>query len=187
MAVKDTSAFDVRTGAPVAGDRRAIWAAGAEEPDMIDVVNEGPIYILKTATETRTASAVLANDAVLAIPMLANTKYFFRIVVFYDTTTAADFKYRHAGPASPTLVRIRRTGLLNSGTAFSGIGFDTAYSAADVQMLSAVATGGWVMIEGIVHNGANAGNLTFQWSQDTSDAGNTSVLAGSYAEYRKIG
>jgi len=70
--------------------------------------------------------------------------------------------------------------------AFGNIAVDVAYSAADVICLSASANGGIVRMDGIIHNGANAGNFNFRWAQNTSTALNTSVLSGSHISYRKV-
>jgi hypothetical protein len=48
-------------------------------------------------------------------------------------------------------------------------------------------TGGFVQFMSILHNGANAGYFRLQWAQNTSDAGNTTVLSGSYIDYVTIG
>lgn len=142
--------------------------------------------VFKTTTETITADSTLSNDAVLLFAMLANTTYAFRGRVFFDTTNAADFKWRHSGPAAPTLVRIKRSNVIPGGTSYTLIAVDTAYSAADIALTGAGTTGGWVEFEGIIANGANAGDFNFQWAQNASDAGNTSVLAGSYLEYKQV-
>lgn len=141
--------------------------------------------VRKTADETISSDAVLGDDAVLKFAMLANTKYTFRARIFFDTSAAADFKYRHSGPAAPTLVRIHRRELNSGGTADLASTVDTAYSSADIAITSVLGTdGGYIELDGIIHNGANAGDFVFQWAQNTSDASNTTVRAGSYIEWQ---
>lgn len=142
--------------------------------------------VTKTTTETRASTTTLANDAALKFPMLANTKYRFRMYVYFQTGATPDFKFRHSGPASPTLMAVHRTWTQPGGTAFSGVAVDSAYSVADVSPSGANTGVGRVYLEGIIHNGANAGDFVFQWAQNTSDAGNTSVLAGSSVEYSAV-
>jgi hypothetical protein len=139
--------------------------------------------VIKPSDQPRTANATLAADSALLFAMAANTRYFVRGEVFFDTTANGDFKWRHAGPASPTLVRILRRWVVPAATAFAGIAVDQAYSAADLAVLSASTNGGYIALEGVIHNGANAGNFEFRWAQNTSDPGNTIVRAGSYLEY----
>jgi hypothetical protein len=73
---------------------------------------------------------------------------------------AGDFKFRHTGPASPTLVRIEREWIL-PGTAAWVPGVDTAFSAADIALAGTGTIGGVIYFEGIIHNGPNAGTFGF--------------------------
>lgn len=140
--------------------------------------------VVKTADETRTANTTLADDAQLTFPMLANTKYAFRARLHVQSVDAADFDWRHTGPASPTLVHIARVHQIGA-TVGHVPGIDSAYSAADIAV-----TGTWtlceVIIDGTIHNGANAGDFRIQWAQSVSDAGNTTVRAGSYIDFRAL-
>lgn len=145
-----------------------------------------PTLVNKTTTETIVSNAALHNDTVLLFPMLASSTYRFRMVAFYDSAAAADFKFRHTGPAAPVSVRIYRHTIVPAAVALGNIAVDTAYSAADVACLSASVNGGFVVMDGVIANGVNAGNFQFQWAQNTSNAGNTSVLAGSHLEWWKL-
>ena len=142
--------------------------------------------ISKTANETISSTTVLHNDNTLFVPMLANQTYRFRLTAYFDTVAAADFKFRHAGPAAPVSVRIFRFTILPAAIAFSNIAIDTAYSDADVVCLSASGNGGYVVLDADIVNGPNAGNFNFQWAQNTSNAGNTTVLKGSNVDWRKV-
>ena len=115
--------------------------------------------------------------------MAANTKYQFIAEIFFDTGATPDFKYRYAGPAGASLVRVvRRDTVPGSGT-FS-FAVDTAYPGADVSLTSlSGTTGGYVTFQGIVHNGVNAGTFSFKWAQNSSSVTATTVRAGSYIEY----
>ena len=137
--------------------------------------------VKKTADETKTSNATVADDAALTFSMLANTKYHVRLFVIFDTHTTPDFKWRHAGPASPTLVRVMRK-WTPGGSAALGTQVDTAYSASD-QSIAGNTGSGHIQLDCIIHNGANAGTFSFQWAQNVSDANPTTVYAGSYLEY----
>lgn len=141
---------------------------------------------VKKTTNTSRSNSTLAADPALQFAMAASTKYAIRGKVFFDTLAAADFKWRHRGPASPTLVRIRRAWMVPGGTALAGILVDQAFSAADLALTSTGTNGGWIEFEGVVHNGANLGTFDFAWAQNTTTAGNTTVLAGSYLEYMTL-
>lgn len=139
----------------------------------------------KTADESVTSSTTLHNDATLQIPLLASTKYAIRGEIFFNTTAAADFKWRHAGPASPTLVQVRRSWIIPGGAAYEGVAVDTAFSTADL-FIKSTAAPGYISFTGIIHNGVNAGTFVIQWAQNTADPGATTVRAGSYLEWRAL-
>lgn len=141
--------------------------------------------VMKTADETIQSDTTLGVDATLKVTMLANTKYAIRAKIFFDSGATGDFKWRHSGPASPTLVRLVRVHVVPGGAAYAGVAVDTAYSSADIT-LNGSASAGWVEFDAIIHNGANAGDFEFQWAQNASEAVNTTVRAGSYLDYRSL-
>lgn len=138
--------------------------------------------VAKTSDEQCTSDTSLNNDSTLLFTMAANTKYAFRLKVFFDTPAAADFKFGLNGPASPTLVRWSYTGGEAAG---GGVTSDSlaAYETTGVALSGAGSNGGFVHIDGVVHNGANAGDLHFSWCQNSSSASATKVLAKSYLEW----
>lgn len=142
--------------------------------------------IIKPATTTRSATTTLADDPHLKFAVVAGAKYIFQFRVFFDTTAAADFKLGLNGPSSPTGVRFRRFAIAPGGTAMSAIGVSTAYNGGTA-ITGTGTTGGYAECYGILFNGANAGDVAFAWAQNTSDAGNTSVLEGSMLHYARIG
>jgi hypothetical protein len=143
----------------------------------------GRTLVYKTADQSITSDSTLNNDSELFFTMAANTKYQFKLEVFFDSGTTPDFKWRHSGPTSPTLVRIVERGSAPGSTTLS-FNVATAYSSSDNALTSSSATtGGYVSLEGIIHNGVNAGDFHFQWSQNSSSTTATTVRAGSYIEY----
>lgn len=138
--------------------------------------------VIKPSDESRNTTAVLTADTDLKFAMAANTNYSFRARIYYETGAVEDFKWRHVGPAAPTLVRISRWGIAPTATAFSLIANDSAYSAADIAV-PAGAGAGYIMFEGIIKNGANAGDFGFSWAQNVSGGTATIVREGSYIEY----
>ena len=134
----------------------------------------------KSTDEARVSTTTLANDSKLKFDMLANRKYRLAGKVFYDTNATADFKFGYAGPAGATLIRLSRK-LVAPGTGFLDVTVDTTY-ATEISVAGS-ATTGYIEYDGIIHNGANAGTFAFQWAQNTSNAGATTVLAGSSLEH----
>lgn len=142
--------------------------------------------VVHKAADTTRVNATLASDPDLQFAMDAASRYVLRGRVYFDTGATADFKWRHAGPASPALVRISRSWILPGATALAGVAVDAAFSAADLALAGTGTNGGWVDFDGVVTTVA-AGTFAFQWAQNTATAGqNTTVRAGSYLEYRKL-
>jgi hypothetical protein len=151
---------------------------------IIAVITASPWRtVFKTADQAKASDATLGDDDALSFGVLANAKYAFRAVVFYSTAATPDFKYTLTGPSSPTLVRFhaREIEFGVARTDNEQTSFGNSRSVA-----SGAATEGKIEIEGILHNGANAGAVTFQWAQATSNASATTVRAGSFIEYAQV-
>lgn len=134
--------------------------------------------IVKNADESVTSSITLQDDDELTVALAANTDYAFSI--WLRTTsggggTNGSIKCALTVPAGATLQ-------------FSGIWEGSAGpQTADPILATATAlpmplngtSNCWARIDGTVRNGANAGNLTLQWAQNTSSGTATVVKAGS--------
>jgi lysophospholipase L1-like esterase len=140
-----------------------------------------PARYTKSASTTITADASLNIDADLSLPLAANTLTRINGKIYFTTTAAADFKWRHIGPVAPTRVRVQHYSIAPGDTALSNIAVDTTFSAADISVTGAAGSG-WIEIDALIANGSNVGNFGISWSQNTSDTGNTTVEAGSYLE-----
>jgi hypothetical protein len=140
---------------------------------------------VKSTETARRSTTTLTADADLKFEMEANVQYQFRAKVYFDSGSTPDFKWRHNGPSSPTLVRINRRSWPCGASAWSEA-VDTAYSSSDIVLDGSASTGGVIEFEGTITNGSTDGAFEFQWAQNTSDASDTKVLAGSYIEYRRM-
>lgn len=142
--------------------------------------------VSKTANQSVTNSATLVTDNELTFPMLANTKYRIRGMIFFDTTATGDFKYTVQGPANPTGVRISPATAVGGGTPAMAAVL-TAYPSATGVALAGTGTSGFVQFDAIVHNGSTAGDFLFRFAQNTQTAGQSAtVIAGSYLEYATV-
>lgn len=139
--------------------------------------------VTKTNDQSRASTTTLADDAALTFAVAASTKYRFRITVFYLTNTTADFKWQLTGPSTPTAVHYVGYDTPD-GDALNARG-RTAFSSS-ISETSTGATGGSIIVTGILQNSTNAGTIVFQWAQNTSDPGNTTVQAGSFIEYATV-
>lgn len=138
--------------------------------------------VVKASDENCISDATLNNDSALLFTMAASTKYIFRGVIFFDTPAAADFKFGLNGPASPSVVRMTYTTQEAAGGPVTTDAI-SAYETSGIGITGSGTTGGYVIINGIIHNGANAGDVHFSWCQNTSTASNTTVRAKSYIEW----
>lgn len=143
------------------------------------------VLVLATSSQTVTNSATLTNSA-LTFTAAANTKYRVMGLVLLDTTALGDYKFDFNGPASPTLVRIVTNAIVAGATAFSQIRVETAFAQSRTQAGTGT-TGAMVRFEGVIHNGANAGAVTFRFAQGTQTNDSGVVLReGSYLEYATV-
>ena len=135
----------------------------------------------KTVSMTRNSTTTIANDPDLIFSMLANTKYAIRGKIFFETVAAADFKCRFSSGGSPTKVSLLIEEFNAGYYALENVfPTPTIISASTANFIS------FVEFFGIVYKEAADGNFVFQWAQNTSDAGDTTVLAGSYIEYMQM-
>lgn len=143
----------------------------------------GPQGAFKTSNEARQSNTAITADAVLKVPLIASRVVAFRFLVFYNTPGAADFKFDLHGPTSPTVLRYKVWLLVPAiaSPALADYDFETTYDV--VKTMVGTGTDGWLQIDGIVQNGANAGDLEFRWAQNTSTGSDTTVYAGSFVTY----
>jgi hypothetical protein len=141
---------------------------------------------LKTTDETVTSSTTLQNDDDLRFSALASTKYGFEIECWYDTPTAADFKYDVNGPAGASLVQIVCEHIAPGAAAFTDNAIQTAFAFTAIAVTETSGTNGFVRIRGIVHNGTTAGTGVMRWAQNTSNASATTVRAGSLIRFWEL-
>jgi hypothetical protein len=142
--------------------------------------------VFKPSNQAKTSDTTLANDSTLVAALDATSTYAFRFVVFLSTGATPDSKYGLAYTGSLSSAFVFR-GYQSPG---AGIGAADLFTAT-VETLPGVlnVNGGTgttiIMIHGVLTT-STAGNLSFQWAQQTSNAAATTVRAGSYLEYRKI-
>lgn len=136
------------------------------------------------ADETTASDTVLSASS-LSFAVEANKKYHFRMKVYYNTPTAADFKFDVIGPASPTVARLAIRTLAPGASAYGNILLHTALGT-DITITETSGTGGFIEVDGLLHNGVNAGTIDFRWAQNTSDLGTSTIYAGSYLEHTQL-
>jgi len=176
------------TATNIAPSQRAVTDAisgfGTDIADIEDEValltSQLPARYGKSGDTTRTATTTLAPDSDLQVTLAANALVVIKGKIFYTTTAAANFKWRHTGPASPNRVRVEQQAVAPGNVVVPPV-IDTAFSSSD-NVITGSAGSGSIDIAAVISNGTTAGAFGISWAQNTSDAGDTIVEAGSYLE-----
>jgi hypothetical protein len=137
--------------------------------------------VRKTSDETVNNSSTLQDDDTLLAALAASEVVTFQCFIIFDSGTTPNFKAAFTVPGGATIVY----------NWSSGISIDTSLAAGRENTASASGTalvwGGYgvgskaaATLTGTVINGATPGNLTLQWAQNTANASNTKVYAGSF-------
>lgn len=163
QALEQTVSPSVRTIAPRAG----AGSDGSEDISVTDVVS-------KTANENRNSTTTFATDGQLFFSIAVGEKASFRFRVWWNTPAAADFKYQITFPAGADIWMTVKE--LAPGATALVCSLDTNTTA---HVALGTVTNGYVEIEGRINNPTNAGQVAFQWAQNTSNASDTAVLQGS--------
>lgn len=144
------------------------------------------LVVAKSADTTRNNSTALTADPELQFAMAANTTYNFKLSVFFSTTAAGDFKYGYTGPAGATRIVVKAVTMVPNATAYVVSTIASAYNTAGIALTSNATGVGFIELEGLIQNGANAGSFQFLWAQNTSDNGPTLAIGGSYIKYDRV-
>lgn len=140
-----------------------------------------PSYrVAKTSDTVRTSTTLPSADPTLVIPIAANEKWQFEFHLFVIGESATpNWKGGLTFPSSPTAVKWSMTTVdvdnlaLVVGGIFSG---DSTTNTAVVDSSLGVE----IILRGFIQNGANAGNISVLWSQNTSSADDMTVQKCSY-------
>ena len=135
------------------------------------------LVVFKTSDEVVNNSSILQDDDALTIPVAANERFWFSVILFFDSGTIPNFKYGFSGPSGAT-IRWER--------AVSGVVVQTESDSA-VKAGSGVGVQLMIQLRGSIEVAGTAGSLTFQWAQGTAHASDTTVQIGSVMIAHKPG
>lgn len=141
-----------------------------------------PLVAYKPANEVVNGSTTLQDDDDLFWPVAANARYSLRLILYMNSGATPDFKFAWSVPSgttiiwstialSPTAVT-NLTGPLNEGT--------TAVYDGQGALRP-------IYIDGLVRVGPTSGTLGIQWAQNSSNASDTIVAAGSFGTLLRVG
>jgi|8_EtaG_2_1085327.scaffolds.fasta_scaffold01202_12 hypothetical protein len=145
---------------------------------------------LLSAEQTINNTATLTTLADFTTALVANATYVAEFVLIYLSGTTPDVKFKwDIGSVSGCTIEWGQTGssAINAAAPSGGGAITTYNSMHDQTQTMALAGQGTgadnkvvVPIFATIHNSSTAGNLNFQWAQNTANASNTSLLVGSY-------
>lgn len=163
------------------------------EGDIDTLQGQAYTTVLKTADESvnnGTTGSTLQDDNELLFSVAASKTYQIEILLIAEGATAADIKVAFSTPASPTHIYHSYYApgslTLNNGTAAALLGgFGDGVGGGGAIALDVQTSAGPVAFFHVVFvNGSNAGSFKVQWAQNSANATNTTVKAGSWLRWR---
>ena len=139
--------------------------------------------IIKSADTSRSNTITPTADPDLQFAMAANKKYSIRIRLFTKNTPSGGIRINYVGPSSPNLIDMGHASILVGSTSYANIGVDIGYPASDLVHTSGSA---FFMFDGVIHNGSSSGTFAINWAQNSSTSNPTTMLAGSYLEFKEL-
>ena len=155
---------------------------------MATSADQHKFLIEKAADQSITNSTTLTNDATLLFAIAANEVWRFTISAPFNVAGATSgFKMSVNGPTAPT--NLRWTAFAINGVAVATLAALSANAFATALGFVVANAGDHILeVSGTVENGANAGNVTLQFAQNTLDAVNSvTVRRGALLIAEKIG
>ena len=141
-----------------------------------------PITKVVKANQDVTSSTTLVDVSDLTLRIGKDERINFKYNIFYTTAAAGDIKYLIDTPASLTAYRVAQNGCDHAGAALASI--ITAEGSAIA--ITASGTDGCLQLTGTIENGATAGDIKFQFAQNTSDGTAATVREGSSVQYYRF-
>lgn len=138
-----------------------------------------PVLGRLTADATKNANTTFGDLTGLSFSVAANTTYTFEVRLKVIGNTTANAKFTFTGPAAPTAVIFGGISGITP-TATNNTAENTFGNAVKLNLAGTNNTEMWLVIGGIVRNGANAGTVQTQYAQLTSDATNLTIRAESF-------
>jgi len=158
-----------------------LGAGAGVDPTEVDLPG-GAKIVRKTANQTVNNSAVLQNDNHLLFAIAANEVWLVDVYLLITSVSQdSDFKAGWSYPVGCTI----KWGSEMNGTANYWTPVGTAAIPNAIRTEALTFTGGSGASTyashyiAIVINGANAGNINFQWAQNTATVEDTIVLLNS--------
>jgi len=153
----------------------------------------GRVVIRKSADQIVNNSDTLVNDTHLVLPIGANDVWLVKLTLLYNAPSVnSDLKLGFAYPTNCIITWA--TVYFSTTGSFAWIAQTNPLGTPTVVLLTQTSTSSaplmigtlGIQIIAIVANGANAGNINFQWAQNTATAEDTKLLANSILEATRL-
>jgi hypothetical protein len=136
--------------------------------------------VRKSADQSVTSSTTLVNDTHLKFAVAANETYIFQVWLYtYAADGTPDIKLTCAGPSGSTVLWSSSQVIYLSDGTPTLTTVQTSGATGGASSLFVDANNRAIMLYGTIANGGTAGDLQFQWAQNTSSANSTTIKAGS--------
>ena len=150
-------------------------------PQSHAVSDHSDIIVASKAADETVNNDTLQNDDDLVFAVGVNENWVVDLYLFYTSTAVADFKFKFSVPA---------------GCELEGIVIDQFHAGSNTDNFNegdtvACGTAGattevYMQIHATVRVAGTAGNVQFQWAQDTTEATDTKLKEGSALVARKV-
>jgi hypothetical protein len=144
-------------------------------------------WAFKPGATTRNNTTSLANDPDLTLQTDPNKTYWLELIAPFTSIAAAGFKFSFAAPAGSVFTGQFMTvigGLVSVGV------YEPVSALVITSNISTTSSGAGVddliTVRGSLVTAGTGGGLTYQWAQQTSNGGNTTVRAGSSMYMRRV-
>ena len=167
----------VRLGIGTANQVLAV-NSGATAPEWQTLATIPTIKsVRKSSDQTVTSSTTLVNDSQLKFAVAANETYIFQAWLYtFAADGTPDIKVTFTGPSGSTLFWSSSQVIFNAAASTTLTVVAPGATTADLFVDANLRA---IQLYGTIANGATAGDLQFQFAQNTSSANGTSVKAGS--------
>ncbi|MGH9251576.1 MAG: hypothetical protein ACRD0W_18950 [Acidimicrobiales bacterium] len=168
---------------PVAAD--TVWALqNGSDFLVIGRLEADPLFAIKPASETVTASTVLQNDDNLFVTVQAGATYHVELMLRYTAATAGDLKFAFALPAGAELVGVAHR-LSTAATDVTGVTLNSLIDAGEVLAGGTGSATGALVAASLVIAGTG-GVFRLQWAQNVASGTGTEIFEGSYLSLRRV-
>lgn len=147
-----------------------------------------PQVAYKTTGEAVTSSTTMQNDDELFVPVVASSVYLAELFLLYDAAAAGDIKIGWTAPSGASLAWtvVGATTAETTNTSVSTLNMQTRTTSETASLGGSSSTGIGATAYGRLTVSTTAGNLQFQWAQDTSNGTATNVRAGSVLKLTRL-